>query len=70
MLWVDSGTINGLVGADVKEECVQGVDNAMNIAVDANNVKVYWTGKDGVRVVVRSTVRTLTARALRNLPQS
>ena len=47
MLWVDSGTIYGLVGADVKEEFVQGVDNAMNIAVDANNGKVYWTEKTG-----------------------
>ena len=47
MLWVDGGKLYALVGADVKEEFVQGVDNAMNIAVDASNGKVYWTEKTG-----------------------
>ena len=45
MLWVDGGKIYALVGANVKEEFVQGVDNAMNIAVGGG--KVYWTEKTG-----------------------
>ena len=48
MLWVDSGTIYGLVGADV-QRFAPSVDNAMNIAVDASNGKVYWTEKTGER---------------------
>ena len=47
MLWVDGGKLYALVGADVKEEFVQGVDNAMNIAVDASGGKVYWTEMTG-----------------------
>ena len=46
MLWVDSGAIYGLVGADV-QRFAPSVDNAMNIAVDASNGKVYWTEKMG-----------------------
>ena len=46
MLWIDSGTIYGLVGANA-QRFAPSVDNAMNIAVDANNGKVYWTGKTG-----------------------
>ena len=46
MLWVDSGAIYGLVGADV-QRFAPSVDNAMNIAVDASNGKVYWTEKTG-----------------------
>ena len=48
MLWVDSGAIYGLVGADV-QRFASGVDNGMNIAVDASNGKVYWTEKTGER---------------------
>ena len=46
MLWVDGGAIYGLVGADV-QRFAPGVDNAMNIAVDASNGKVYWTEQTG-----------------------
>ena len=46
MLWVDSGTIYGLVGANA-QRFAPSVDNAMNIAVDANNGKVYWTEQTG-----------------------
>ena len=46
MLWVDGGAIYGLVGADV-QRFAPSVDNAMNIAVDASNGKVYWTEKTG-----------------------
>ena len=46
MLWVDGGTIYGLVGANV-QRFAPSVDNAMNIAVDASNGKVYWTEKTG-----------------------
>ena len=46
MLWVDSGAIYALVGADV-QRFAPGVDNAMNIAVDASSGKVYWTEKTG-----------------------
>ena len=46
MLWVDSGTIYGLVGANA-QRFAPSVDNAMNIAVDASNGKVYWTEKTG-----------------------
>ena len=46
MLWVDSGAIYGLVGANV-QKFAPSVDNAMNIAVDASNGKVYWTEKTG-----------------------
>ena len=46
MLWVDSGTIYGLVGANA-QRFAPSVDNAMNIAVDAGNGKVYWTEKTG-----------------------
>ena len=45
MLWVDGGKIYALVDANVKEEFVQGVDNALNIAVGGG--KVYWTEKTG-----------------------
>ena len=48
MLWVDSGAIYGLVGTDV-QRFAPSVDNAMNIAVDASNGKVYWTEKTGER---------------------
>ena len=48
MLWVDSGTIYGLVGANV-QRFAPSVDNAMNIAVDASGGKVYWTEKTGER---------------------
>ena len=48
MLWVDSGTIYGLVGANA-QRFAPSVDNAMNIAVDASNGKVYWTEKTGER---------------------
>ena len=48
MLWVDSGAIYGLVGANA-QRFAPGVDNAMNIAVDASNGKVYWTEKTGER---------------------
>ena len=48
MLWVDGGTIYGLVGANA-QRFAPGVDNAMNIAVDASNGKVYWTEKTGER---------------------
>ena len=44
MLWVDEGAIYALVGADV-ERFIQGVDNALNIAIGGN--KVYWTEKTG-----------------------
>ena len=46
MLWVDSGAIYALVGADV-QRFAPSVDNAMNIAVDASRGKVYWTEKTG-----------------------
>ena len=46
MLWVDSGAIYGLVGANV-QKFAPSVDNAMNIAVDASRGKVYWTEKTG-----------------------
>ena len=46
MLWVDGGAIYGLVGANV-QKFTPSVDNAMNIAVDASNGKVYWTEKTG-----------------------
>ena len=46
MLWVDGGAIYGLVGANV-QKFAPSVDNAMNIAVDASNGKVYWTEKTG-----------------------
>ena len=46
MLWVDSGTIYGLVGANA-QRFAPSVDNAMNIAVDASSGKVYWTEKTG-----------------------
>ena len=46
MLWIDGGKIYALVGADV-QEFAPSVDNAMNIAVDANNGKVYWTEQTG-----------------------
>ena len=46
MLWVDSGAIYGLVGANA-QRFAPSVDNAMNIAVDASNGKVYWTEKTG-----------------------
>ena len=46
MLWVDSGAIYGLVGTDV-QRFAPSVENAMNIAVDAGNGKVYWTEKTG-----------------------
>ena len=46
MLWVDGGTIYGLVGANA-HRFAPSVDNAMNIAVDASNGKVYWTAKTG-----------------------
>ena len=48
MLWVDSGAIYGLVGANVQRFALS-VDNAMNIAVDASNGKVYWTEQTGER---------------------
>ena len=48
MLWVDSGTIYGLVGANA-QRFAPSVDNGMNIAVDASNGKVYWTEKTGER---------------------
>ena len=47
MLWVDSGAIYALVGADVKEAFVPGVHNAMNITVDASGRKIYWTAQTG-----------------------
>ena len=46
MLWVDSGAIYALVGTDA-QRFAPSVDNAMNIAVDASNGKVYWTEKTG-----------------------
>ena len=46
MLWVDSGAIYGLVGADV-QRFAPSVENAMNIAVDASSGKVYWTEQTG-----------------------
>ena len=46
MLWVDSGAIYGLVGANA-QRFAPSVDNAMNIAVDASSGKVYWTEKTG-----------------------
>ena len=46
MLWVDGGAIYGLVGANA-QRFAPSVDNAMNIAVDASNGKVYWTEKTG-----------------------
>ena len=46
MLWVDGGAIYGLVGANA-QRFAPSVDNAMNIAVDASNGKVYWTKKTG-----------------------
>ena len=46
MLWVDGGAIYGLVGANA-QKFAPSVDNAMNIAVDASNGKVYWTEKTG-----------------------
>ena len=46
MLWVDSGTIYGLVEANA-QRFAPSVDNAMNIAVDASNGKVYWTEQTG-----------------------
>ena len=48
MLWVDSGAIYALVGTDV-QRFAPSVDNAMNIAVDASNAKVYWTQQTGER---------------------
>ena len=48
MLWIDGGKTYALVGADV-QEFAPSVDNAMNIAVDANNGKVYWTEQTGER---------------------
>ena len=48
MLWVDSGAIYALVGTDV-QRFAPSIDNAMNIAVDASNSKVYWTEKTGER---------------------
>ena len=47
MVWVDGGTLYALVGADVKEEFVQGVHNAMNITVDTSGGKIYWTAQTG-----------------------
>ena len=47
MLWVDGGKIYGLVDAEVKEEFVEGVHNAMNIAVDVSSEKLYWTAQTG-----------------------
>ena len=46
MLWVDGGAIYALVGANA-QRFAPSVDNAMNIAVDASNGKVYWTEKTG-----------------------
>ena len=46
MLWVDGGAIYGLVDANA-QRFAPSVDNAMNIAVDASNGKVYWTEKTG-----------------------
>ena len=46
MLWVDGGTIYGLVGANA-HRFAPSVENAMNITVDASNGKVYWTEKTG-----------------------
>ena len=46
MLWVDSGAIYALVGANV-QKFTPSVDNAMNIAVDVSSGKVYWTEKTG-----------------------
>ena len=48
MLWVDGGAIYALVGANA-QRFAPSVDNAMNIAVDANNGKVYWTEQTGER---------------------
>ena len=47
MVWVDGGKIYALVGADVKGEFVQGVHNAMNLAVDTSGGKIYWTAQTG-----------------------
>ena len=46
MLWVDSGAIYGLMGANA-QRFAPSVENAMNIAVDASSGKVYWTEKTG-----------------------
>ena len=46
MLWVDGGTIYGLMGANA-QRFAPSVENAMNIAVDASSGKVYWTEKTG-----------------------
>ena len=46
MLWIDSGAIYGLVGANA-QRFAPSVENAMNIAVDASSGKVYWTEKTG-----------------------
>ena len=46
MLWVDGGAIYGLVGTNV-QRFAPSVENAMNIAIDAGNGKVYWTEKTG-----------------------
>ena len=48
MLWVDGGAIYGLVDANA-QRFAPSVDNAMNIAVDASNAKVYWTEQTGER---------------------
>ena len=44
MLWVDSGAIYALVGANV-QRFIPSVDNALNIAI--GGTKVYWTEKTG-----------------------
>ena len=46
MLWVDSGTIYGLVGANA-HRFAPSVDNVMNIAIGGG--KVYWTEQTGER---------------------
>ena len=44
LLWVDSGTIYALAGADV-QEFATGIENVQNIAISGN--KLYWTEMTG-----------------------
>ena len=55
MLWIDGGAIYALVGANA-QRFAPSVDNAMNIAIDANNGKVYWTEQTGER---RGTINSV-----------
>ena len=66
MLWVDSGAIYGLVGANV-QRFAPSVDNAHEHRRRCEQWESLLDGKDGCKFVARSTVRTLTAQSVTEL---